>query len=161
MASKRFILDDWLLHDLAGENGREAQKEALEFLIRLKEQCDQIAFLIGTSWASKTYQLMTFGDRQRREISRYLHEVILRDPLKCQRLHPDRIEALPDHVREIIAQADKEDIYLFETYYAADADLLITTDEKLLKKIAEVDDLSITIRLRGEFLEEYLASGPE
>lgn len=36
----RFVVNEWLLHDLRGDNDVDAQKLALRFLIRLRDKDD-------------------------------------------------------------------------------------------------------------------------
>ena len=155
MSSECYVLDDWLLDDLLGRNEREAQMEAVRCLETLKEKCDRIAILEGSSWTDKAYKLMKREEVPLRKISKYLQEVILLDPQKCQKLHQDQVEAIPEPLREV---AHHKDIYLLETYFAADASALVTTDVKLHKAISDAQGANITIRLRDEFLAEYLLS---
>ena len=57
----------------------------------------------------------------------------------------DAIDAAPD-----------EDVYLIQTYYASNADLLITTDEGLYEAFVSRQDVDVVFR--DPFLENYLNS---
>jgi rRNA-processing protein FCF1 len=39
------ILDEWIIHDLQGDNGSEKQKESYKFLEKIKEKCDKICWI--------------------------------------------------------------------------------------------------------------------
>jgi hypothetical protein len=39
------ILDEWIIHDLQGDNGEEKQKESSAFLYKIKERCDKICWI--------------------------------------------------------------------------------------------------------------------
>lgn len=61
MSSRCFVLNEWLLHDLRGDNAEIAQEESYKFLIRLIERCDRIAVLRGSPWIQKAYELMEYS----------------------------------------------------------------------------------------------------
>ncbi len=151
VSSQCFVLNEWLLHDLRGDNGQEAQAESFRFLERLKEQCDRIAVLKGSKWMNKAYDLMRQADPLIRPVSKYLHQIILRDPQKCVILDPKEIKPVSEELESIL----QEDLYLFQIYYSTKAITLVTTDEKLIQTISTAN-INVSIRCRGEFLKEYL-----
>ena len=61
-----------------------------------------------------------------------------------------------DIPQNAIAAAPPEDLYLVKLYYAAQADLIITTDRKFYNAFAPRQDIDVDIRLRDDFLAEYL-----
>lgn len=152
MPSQCFVIDEWLIHDLGGENGEKAQAEAITFLERLKEKCDKIAILLGSIWVKKAFRFMKHTKLFLREISKFFYEGILRDTKKCQFLNKNDLKPLPKDIREKIPE--EKDVYLVETYYSAKANLLVTTDERSLYNF--LSPLSINIKLRDAFLKEYL-----
>ncbi|MYC07941.1 MAG: hypothetical protein F4X57_12355 [Chloroflexi bacterium] len=58
--------------------------------------------------------------------------------------------------QEAITAAPQEDIYLIQTYYASNADLLITTDKGLLEAFKSHQDIEVVHR--DTFLDDYLNS---
>jgi hypothetical protein len=48
-----FILDEWLIHDLQNDNGKDKQKESFLFLEKIKERCDKISFIAGSKFNNK------------------------------------------------------------------------------------------------------------
>ena len=153
MSSQCFVVDEWCLHDLRGDNAQEAQEETARFLERLKARCDQIAVLRGSSWMEKAYELMTHSNPPVRTLSKCLHQGILLDSKKCQLLDPDEIRALPDDLRGLVPQ---NDLYLFEAYYSANAKALVTTDQRLCQILSTAQNINVDIRLRDDFLKRYL-----
>lgn len=150
MASQCYVIDEWLLHDLRGDNTPEAQERAKRFLEKLKEKCDRIAVSKGSPWVQKAYELMTRPNPLIRSLSKYLHLVILRDPQKCLLLEQDDVKALPN-ISETVPQ---DDIYLVEIYYSANASTFVTTDEKLYQALSAIQNMNV--KRKEDFLKEYL-----
>lgn len=153
MPSECFVINEWLIHDLLGDNGEEAREESYKLLVKLKEKCDRIAVLNGSPWMNKAYMLMKCGEAPTRFLSKYLHGVILRDPKKCEMLNKSEIKDLPENVKNLVPQ---DDLYLFEIYYSTSAKLLVTSDQRLLQVFSNASDINMVIKLRDEFLREYL-----
>ena len=73
---------------------------------------------------------------------------------KCCILQPEDVKiAAP---QDAIAAAPEEDVYLIQTYYAAGADLLVTTDEGLLDAFESHEVVQAVHR--DDFLKNYLSS---
>jgi len=155
MASQRFVVNEWIFHDLSGENGWEAQDETFRFLQRVKERCDTIAVLRGSRWTEKAFELMTLSEQTARRLSKFLHLEILQNSKKCQYIDPGQIKGLP---QDILANIPADDAYLFELYHSVGADVLVTTDEHLVQAASSLPDFDFTIRLRAAFVPEYLRS---
>ena len=154
MASKLLVINEWLFHDLQGDNEQEAQSETFRFLQAFQQSQDRIAVPYGDNpWMDKLHGLMRHESLHIKNLSRFIGINIIQDPSKCVYRYQSDIEAadIPD---DAIAAAPEEDIYLIELYYAAQADLLVTTDHGLHNAFASRDDVEITFR--DEFLEGYL-----
>jgi len=155
MPCDAIVLNEWLLHDLMGENGVNDQQEAQAFLVKLTRECDYIVVLRGSRWTAKAYLLMKQASPTIRILSQFLHLAILRDPNKCHYLEPDEIQPLP---YDLANEVPDGDAYLFQTALARDVRMVVTTDEKLLQRVTSAARRGITLRLRKEFLSQYLAS---
>lgn len=151
MPSKCFIINEWLLHDLSGENGENAQREAAMFLNKLKEKCDRIAILKGSPWAEKAYALMRHTDPIVQGLSKDLHLNILLDSKKCQQIDEQELAAIPQDVSSLVPD---EDIYLVQIYFSVDAVALVTSDEKFHQRLSTKQQ-GMQIVLREEFLRQY------
>ena len=94
---------------------------------------------------------MQMTDPRGRQISQLFHS-LLRDSNRVVRTTP---EDLPPIALELREKTPPEDLYLVLAYLATDADLLVTTDEKLHSALAQRDE--VDCRLRNEFLVSYMA----
>jgi len=150
--SRLIVLNEWLLHDLRGDNGRDFQSQSFEFLQALIQKPDRIAVLRASPWVTKAYNLMKHHDPLVLEIAKLLHKGILLDLSKCLQLNRHDLIPLPVALQHIEL---KEDKYLFDLCHSANADLIVTSDTRLIEKVALIEE--IRLALRQEFLSEYLA----
>ena len=149
--TKLLVINEWIFQDIKGENGQPARDETARFLTQFKQGQDKFAVLRESPWAKKADELMKHGDLRIRTLSKLMRSMIF-DLNKCCILQPENVKiAAP---RDAITVAPNEDIYLIETYFAADADLLITTDEGLLEAFASRQDVEVIHR--DAFLNDYL-----
>ena len=148
----KLVINEWIFHDLLGENGWEAYETTADFLKKLFHSDDWIVMPYEQRWRSKAYQLMTSTTPTLRQISQLFHR-LLRDSARCIVVNLDDSPTVPLSAYD---WAPPEDIYLIETYVAANADLLVTTDETLFDKVAEHGQFNC--RMRDDFLAGYGAS---
>jgi hypothetical protein len=160
MPGRCFVINDWFLEDLqgrnndqAGEGSKDKQIEAAKFLDIFSRNSDRIAVMIGSSWSRKAYRLMKISQPDIRRVSKALWS-LLYDSNKCILIHPDSVPKLTPEVIEAIN--DEDDHYLFQCYFYADADLLVTTDQRLYTSILESQIDAVRIQMRDDFLAEYL-----
>jgi len=153
--SKCFVINEWLLHDLKGDNGQEAQKEAYSFLTKLVDKCDRIAILRQSPWMDKAYELMKVNTLPVRTLSKFLHLQILRNSAKC--LVVTRKETRNFLEEVIIKKIPEDDLYLIDTFCLAKADIIITSDTRLQESLKDTKIArSLKVTLRNDFLNEYL-----
>ena len=143
------VINEWIFHDLLGENGPEAYEATADFLNRLFQSDDWIVMPYEQRWRSKAYQLMTSTTPALRPLSQLFHR-LLRDSDRCIILNHDGVPSAPQGAYDWVPS---EDVYLVETYVAANADLLVTTDETLFDKIAEHGQFNC--QMRDDFLAGY------
>ena len=148
------VINEWLFHDIKGENGQSKRQETVAFLTQFAQSQDKIAVLYDSPWTQKAKGLMRQNDLTIKPVSKLLWSLIM-DLSKCRILQPDDIEAAAVPADAIDAAPD-EDIYLIQTYYAAYADLLITTDEGLHNAFASRQDVKVIFR--NDFLNDNLNS---
>lgn len=152
MTGRCLIINEWIFHDLLGENGLDAQSESVEFLAKLISGPDKIAVLEGSAWTNKANLLMTSNDPAISRLSKLLRNSLLLDPNNCRLVNHTEISPLPAEFNQIDL---KEDLYLFETFFAVAADLIVTSDERLCDKVKGIE--SVKLVLRNEFLKDYLS----
>lgn len=152
MAKRLFVINEWLLSDLGGENGSDAQEESVEFLLALRKKCDRIAVLRGSPWMRKADALMKSTDVTTRRVSKMLHLSILRDSNKCNMFDEQECAAVPESLKGRIHEKDE---YLFRLFYASNADSLVTADARLQEQVAQIEWDKPPVFLRDEFLRQY------
>jgi predicted nucleic acid-binding protein len=145
------VLDEWVIHDLKGENGPHRRQEADLFLDRIRERCERVAVLSDSPWIRKAKRLMKETDSLTRQASRKLHGLILRDQNKTQYVDELGFQEIPFPV-------PPDDQYLVQTYIAANADVLVTSDQRLFEALQAPDCAGINVVLRNGFLRQYLAT---
>ena len=147
------VINEWLFQDIKGENDQSKRRETARFLTQFAQGQDRFAALNGSPWMTKAHELMTHSAPEIRQLSKLLRSLII-NPSKCRILQPDDCtDAAP---QDAITAAPEEDVYLIQTYYAADADLLITTDEGLHNAFVSCQDVEVIYR--DPFLNGYLNS---
>ncbi|MCY3542497.1 MAG: hypothetical protein OXH22_00410 [Chloroflexi bacterium] len=153
LPSKMLVINEWLFQDIKGENGQTKRQETGIFLTQFAQGQDKFAVLTGNPWMQKAYELMTYSAPDIRELSKLVRSLII-NPSKCVILQPgDAENSAP---QDAIDAAPEEDIYLIQTYYASNADLLITTDKGLLEAFKSHQDIEVVHR--DTFLDDYLNS---
>ena len=151
--TKLLVINEWIFQDIKGENGQPARDETARFLTQFKQGQDKFAVLRESPWAKKADELMKHGDLRIRTLSKLMRSMIF-DLNKCCILQPEDVKTAAP--QDAVAVAPEEDVYLIQTYYAAGADLLVTTDEGLLDAFESREDVEVTHR--DDFLKEYMNS---
>ena len=146
-----YVLNEWVFHDIIGENGRDAFIETVRFLVAFHSSGDRLVIPPKRRWNEKAHGLMRMTDTRVRQISQLFHS-LLRDSNRAVRPTPG---APPPISQELQEQTPPEDIYLVLAYVSTNADRLITTDEKLCSALAQ--NAEVNCQLRDEFLTSYTA----
>ena len=146
-----YVLNEWVFHDLLGENDDNTLKETGRFLVAFHRSDDRLVTPPERRWNEKAYRLMQMTDPRGRQISQLFHS-LLRDSNRVVRPTPEDLPPIAQALRD---ETPPEDLYLVLAYVATDADLLVTTDEKLHAALAQSDEVSC--QLRSEFLAAYMA----
>ena len=141
------VLNEWIFHDLLGENGEDRRRETVRFLIAFRSSEDMIVIPSETRWKDKAFSLMRQGDPRLIAISKLLHS-LLRNTNKAM---PQ--SAAPEIPTDLLSRLPEEDVYLVSAYMAANANNLVTTDQGLFDSLA--DSELISCQMRDEFLSGY------
>ena len=145
------IINEWLLHDIRGDNGLPAQQRVESFLETLRSGTARIIVIKGSKWDIKAWGLWNYTDTNVRLLSKLLYLGVLIDPLKCQYLNPDQVQALPQDLAE---QVPLDDVYLFQTALAGGAQRIITTDGRLINLVSRATQHGIQLIARDVFYDE-------
>lgn len=151
MASKPLILNEWVIHDLKGDNGEKLQAQTFQFLSQVEAKCDHIILLRGSPWMTKAYQLMKESQPKLRLISKFLQTSFILNPSKHKTYNLIEVPSLPPELETIVSH---EDAYLIRLAMKVRGSTIITTDEDLVQILSEFPDIKII--LRSEFLDSYM-----
>ena len=147
------VINEWIFHDLLGENGPEAYDATEYFVERLFQSADWIVMPNEQRWKSKAYQLMISATPGLRQISQLFHR-LLRDSNRCIILNSGDIPAAPQGKYEWVPP---KDVYLVEACEATKADFLVTTDQTLFDRVTERE--VVACQMREDFLSNYDPAG--
>ena len=150
---RTLALNEWLFADVTGENSSANQLAALKFLEVFADTPDRIVWPRASPWENKFYQLSKNADRSpmvRKAVILLLKRIRL-DSMKAVIIDVPHCAALDPAVADGIP---KEDHYLVQAALAARAEVLVSTDNKLLDAISRAN-LPLAGRHRDEFLAEY------
>ncbi len=150
--SKYFILDEWIWHDLLGENGQENFYLATKFLYKLFSICDKIVVSKESKFIKK--QALFSKNLNKEE-----------DPVKVQliKFYFNSIYLNSDKYIEIniaqeseveIPEVNPDDHYLIKTYRASKLNVSIITSDKKLLNILKKHNFDCY--LKDEFIKDYL-----
>ena len=147
------VLNEWIFHDMWGENGVEKLEQAERFLKAFRESGDLLVIPAPGEhrWRDKVYELLERAnwDPRIRSVSRLFRSLIRSDESSVA-IPPENTVVLPT---ELAARLPPEDVYLVEAYLSAGADTLVTTDEGLHGALA--DFAVVECLLRDDFLAGY------
>lgn len=183
MASRWFIINEWLFSNLSGERdsdqddpeflkqGKEESVRFLELLFDRKE--DGIVVPRDCPWIKKAYQWADrankVGGKERILSKRFFREILLQ-PDRRKLLEQDDLKELPPALRRLIrthkeAEIDEyindEDEYLLLTWLSSPVriEYIVTTDTALQDALAKHYP-AIKTRHRDDFLKGYLGDPP-
>lgn len=176
MASRWFIINEWLFSNLAGETDSQEKDpedpkrrkvQSIRFLQALFfERDDGLVVLLGSPWMDKAQRWSdrtSFRSHQEQRLSKYFFGRFILNRNKCRALLPKDIVRLPDDLqRKLDANLiDKKDKYLLETWISSPVpvEYIVTTDRKLMKDLKDNWD-AIKTRHRDDFLADYLNPSP-
>ena len=145
----KIVLNEWVFHDLWGQNRERKQRETAQFLLSFALSGDSLVVPNEIRWTGKANRLMTFSDARRRAISKVFRS-LYDDSERALRVRSEATETIP---REILTRLPDEDVYLVSAYLSGNADVLVTTDVPLYEALADSD--LVTCRMRDEFLGDY------
>ncbi len=153
------ILDEWIIHDLQGDNGSEKQKESFAFLEKMKEKCDKISWILGSKFIHKYYKLCKKSsfDLELKKKIKFLNGSFLRNPQKVEIITLDELNIEVEEYSHILKDINPDDHYIVKAYFYLERKIneepiIITTDTKLVKKLR---DLGVQVDFRDNFMLNY------
>ena len=145
------VLNEWIFHDLIGENCEDAQQESAEFLNLFSASRDTLVLPDERRWREKAYRLLSLSDAAIRNTCLQFQALMLdsRRAVDVGSMHAMDVPAdmsVPD-----------DDRYLVRAYLSSDADVLVTTDRGLHEALAGSN--AVCCALRDQFLADYRTGG--
>ena len=142
------VLNEWVFHDLLGDNGHERRRQTRAFMDAFESSGDKLVIPNESRWLRKAQGLMISQEPEGKAIGKLIRR-ILWNPGLAIRFETDAAP-VPD---DLLRDTPSEDIYLVEAYLSAGADMLVTTDHGLHGALA--DFAVVQCRLRDDFLAGY------
>ena len=152
------ILDEWIIHDLQGDNGEEKQEESSAFLYKIREKCDKICWIRGSKFVHKYHRLSknSSSDPKLREKIRFIKDSFIHEPQKIEFINLDELNIKVEECRRILQRIKDDDHYLIKAYFYLRQKniepIIISTDEDLIETLREHN---IPIEHRDDFIKKY------
>lgn len=144
------VLNEWVFHDLLGDNGPERRRQTLAFMETFESSDDRLVIPNEDRWLRKAHALMLRQEPDGKMIGALVSRILWNSKNFVQ-AEPNPA-LIPD---DLLRETPSEDIYLVEAYLSAGADALVTTDCGLHGALADFS--AVDCRLRGDFLAGYFA----
>lgn len=152
--STLLVVDEWLFHDLLGQNEDKGsrQEEAWVFIYKLLKNKDKIIILEGSPFEKKMNRFIkqSENDVLLSSMSKTFHGSIVRNSSKAFLLSKDAIKPIP---KKILAMIPKDDIYLFEAHLSVKGSVIVTSDGRWPEKLKK--HKSVKVIMRDQFLKNY------
>jgi hypothetical protein len=154
------ILDEWIIHDLQGDNGSEKQEESSTFLYKIRERCDKISWIWGSKFVHKYHRLSkkSSSDPKLRKKIRFINGDFIYDLQKIEFINLDELNIEVEECRRILQRIKDDDHYLIKAYFYLGQKniepIIITTDGELIETLREHN---IPIEHRDDFIREYFS----
>ena len=161
MASRWFIINEWLLNDLLGHNGPDELRRSDRFLRKLVRGPDGVIVLWKSAWMDKAWELMEKEDEERRQRSILFQTELVRNRNRFRWLMDHEVRELPDNLQSVLDEGkiDRDDEYLLQTWFSCPEDInvdyIVTSDSKLIRDLKEHWP-EVRTRHRDDFLADYL-----
>jgi len=149
---KPFIIDEWIWHDLSGENGEEKLKETSKFIKCVYEKCDKIATIENSRFEKKFFNFckrVGQADHISRKITKFYFGNIFYNSEKYIRVNEKECQQISE---DISSKIKPDDQYLVKLHYKLQG-LIITTDNPLLEILKKHQ---IQCEYRDNFLPNYI-----
>ena len=141
------IIDEWLWHDLIGENGKDKQKEGFVFLKCIFKICDKIAIMEKSPFIKKFWHFLK-NNALSPEMIKLFKNCFLFNSDKCR---------LVDYTSKYTLEGIKpDDLYLYNLCHVLEREsneyIVITTDKPLIESFRK---RGLKTKHRDEFLKSY------
>ncbi|MCB0518392.1 MAG: hypothetical protein H6577_02640 [Lewinellaceae bacterium] len=153
------VVNEWLPDYLRPDATDEAKGQVEQFLNSFMKRPDILYVKDPSPFLDKVYKYQKAFDydiKSREAIKMFIKLVLRNNPDKCIMVNVDEVKPLPDNTLEKLNEAGtnyNSDTYLFEAANNTADKIIITTDTKLQKQMA--DDEHFQVVLLEDFLNDY------
>ncbi len=146
-----FIINEWLWADASGDNGPQAQREALNVIEKLAASDHKIVVIEGSSFDKKAWKLCKSTQPWiAQRIATAFVASIRQNSDRCLILKSESAAALPE---ELAPAINPDDQYLVQAQLSVGGAILVTTDGALREALGRA---GLRCLSREEFLATYL-----
>lgn len=143
MLAPRVVLNEWLLHDIRGDDGPTGQLRAIEVIERLRAGGAVLCVMSPSPWLKKAYHIWLHTDPTVRDINKALWLSVLTDSNKTFWLISSEVSPAAKAAAELAPMSDR---YLIETAISSAAQVVVTTDQPFIDLFARSTEVSVIHR---------------
>jgi hypothetical protein len=145
-----FVINEWLWHDLSGDNGRPAQRDTFEVIEKLSKSDHRIVVIKGSSFDQKAWNLCRNDNPMIVQRIAGVYVANLRQNSdRCLILKRNELVAIP---AELAGATNPDDHYLVQALLTVAGAILVTTDNALCEAVNNAGHHCLS---RNEFLTTY------
>lgn len=145
-----FVINEWLWADSWGDNGPNAQRQALVLITMLASSDHRIVVIVESPFDHKAWACCKSTNAAVMRVARTYITTIRQNSDRCLLLRPESAANLPDHLAKSIKP---DDHYLVRAQLTVTGSVLVTTDAPLQ---AVVLNANLPCLSREEFLSPYV-----
>ena len=105
------VLNEWVFHDLLGDNGHERRRQTRAFMDAFESSGDKLVIPNEDRWTGKAKRLMLRQEAEGKAIGKLIHRIIW-NPELAIRFETDAA-LVPD---DLLRETPRKDVYLVEAY---------------------------------------------
>ncbi len=147
-----FVINEWLWHDVSGDNGEASQRQAVEFIEKFTASEHRIVVIDGSPFDQKMWANYWSDKRTARLITGVFFGSVRSDLDRCLLLKLEAVAPLSD---ELAASVNPDDHYLIQAQLSAAGAVLVTPDTDLRGLAAQA---GLPCLSREEFLNTYFGT---
>jgi len=151
------ILDEWVVHDLQNDNGKDRQIETVQFLEKVGRKYDKLVVVRDSKFLKKIWNFFSSISGSNVEFRGKVRLVksLIQDTEKTEFIESKILKNGNQINNRFLSQVNEDDHYLALAYFHfknIEETIIITTDKKLKETL---EQNGVSIRFRDEFLINY------
>ena len=128
-----FVINEWLWADSSGENGQQAQGDALKVITRLAASDHQIVVVEGSRFDQKAWKLCkSTSPMIAQRLASAFVATVRQSSNRCRILKPQDTADLPE---TLASATNTDDHYLVRALVSVAGAILVTTDKNLCEAV--------------------------